>query len=260
MPKAAASSKDFFDITFVRIEPGKFIRGTTKEQLQRILDNENWQADETLLADELPAREITITKAFEMSATEITQAQYQQVMGTNPSTRQGDKLPVVMVRYSDCVEFCRRLSEKTGRTIRLPTEAEWEYASRAGSISLWCFGDEEERLEDYAWYDWNALNGMMPVGTLKPNAWGLFDMHGNVWEWCSDFYSETYYADSPTVDPTGPESGSAHVVRGGYFFSPGWQTRCAERDSGGSIIEPGETFARPNLGFRIVREIEDSPR
>lgn len=241
---------------FVRIPAGQFRQGTTKEQLERMLANDDWQVDEELFLDETPARLVTISKPFEMLATEVTQHQYRLVMGEMPAKRQGDNLPVSMVRYSDCVEYCRKLSAMTGWKVRLPTEAEWEYACRAGSDGLWSFGSDDDRLEQYAWYDWNALSGLMPVGKLQPNKWGLYDMHGNVWEWCSDYYSE-HYSEGPVVDPTGPREGDARVVRGGYFFSPCWETRCAERDKGGSEIMPAEEFRKPNLGFRIVREIDE---
>lgn len=233
------------EIPLVRIGPGTFRRGSTKEQIREVL--ETWpSADETLLADEMPARRIQITRPFEISATEIRQKTFAAVMGSNPSIRKGEDLPVHNVLYEEAVEFCARLSSRTGRRYRLPTEAEWEYACRAGSEGLWCFGDRVEELDDYAWFDDNA-DGIANVAEKKANAWGLFDMHGNVWEWCSDFFAVDAYATGPDADPQGPESGPGHVVRGGSAFDEGFLTRSGERDF-------GPPFRKLNVGFRVVRE------
>lgn len=125
---------------------------------------------------------------FEMQQTTVTQKQWKEVMGSNPSRIKGDDLPVTNVSWYEAKEFCRRLSEKTGDVYRLPTEAEWEYACRAGSQRQWCFGNDEKKLEEYAWYYKNSDNTIHPVAQKKPNTWGLYDMHGNVWEWCEDEY------------------------------------------------------------------------
>jgi eukaryotic-like serine/threonine-protein kinase len=141
---------------------------------------------------------------------EVTQGEYERVMGTNPSHFKGDpRLPVETVSWQDAMTFCERLSalpaeRSAGRVYRLPTEAEWEYACRAGSTTIYSFGDSEGSLGDYAWYDSNSGSKTHPVGQKRPNAWGLYDMHGNVWEWCSDWYDGSYYASSPVDDPTGP--------------------------------------------------------
>ena len=125
------------------------------------------------------------------------------------------------VSWDDCQHFLERLNGRLGagaRGYRLPTQqAEWEYACRAGSESWYSYGDDEERLGEYAWYDSNSGYRAHPVGEKKPNAWGLYDMHGNVWEWCADCYARDYYANSPTHDPTGPSMGTHRVARGGSW-------------------------------------------
>jgi formylglycine-generating enzyme required for sulfatase activity len=149
------------------------------------------------------------------------------------------------------MEFIKRLNQKTGLKFRLPTEAEWEYAARAGSTTEFCFGDDEKQLGDYAWFGENSGGTTHPVGQKKPNDFGLFDMHGNVWEWCSDWYSDSYYEEckrqGTVVDPSGPRAGSFRVLRGGGWSYVAVYCRSANRygDS------PG--FRDDDLGFRLVR-------
>jgi len=162
--------------------------------------------------------EVTLSKPFYMGVTEVTQAQYQAVMGANPSDFKGETNPVDSVSWDNATEFCKKLYKKTRQAVRLPTEAEWEYACRAGSNTHFCFGDADEGLGDYAWYDANSDYTTHPVGKKKPNAWGLYDMHGNVWEWCSDWYLGEYAAGQ-AADPTGPARGSARVIRGGCWYA-----------------------------------------
>ncbi|MFO0946418.1 MAG: SUMF1/EgtB/PvdO family nonheme iron enzyme [Planctomycetota bacterium] len=243
--EGALAVSDLTGLSFVSIEPGSFRRGSTKEQVQSIVDN--WSnADGALLADELPDREIHLSRPFEISATEVPQKVFESVMGSNPSVRKGDDFPVHNVLFEEAVEFCARLSMKTGKKYRLPTEAEWEFSCRAGSGRLWSFGDDVDGLDQFAWYDDNS-DGIAIVGAKRANAWGLFDMHGNVWEWCSDFFATDAYATSSDTDPTGPPNGPGHVVRGGSAFDEAFLTRSAERDFGPS-------FRKMNIGFRIVRE------
>jgi formylglycine-generating enzyme required for sulfatase activity len=219
------------DIDFVRLEAGTFRMGSTPEQLSLV--TELWEeADARLMADELPAKLVEIARSFEISSKEITQREYETVVGVQPSRHLGEDLPVHNVLHSEAVQFCARLSALTGVVHRLPTEAEWEYACRAGNDGLWCFGDDVERLIDFAWFEENTL-GIEKVGRKRPNAWGLFDMHGNVWEWCSG-----NYAAQP----------GAYVVRGGSAFDGGFLTRSAERDY-------GPDYRKVNIGFRIVREL-----
>jgi formylglycine-generating enzyme required for sulfatase activity len=147
------------------------------------------------------------------------------------------------------VEFCRKLSElpaerSAGRVYRLPTEAEWEYACRAGSKTKWSFGDSESSLGDYAWYRSNSDSKTHPVGTKKPNAWGLYDMHGNVWEWCSDWLAD--YTTTAVSDPTGPATGSFRVFRGGGWINTRGYCRSAYR-YGLAPSLPGR-----HLGFRLA--------
>jgi formylglycine-generating enzyme required for sulfatase activity len=184
--------------------------------------------------------EVTLTQDYYLGMTQVTQGQYERVMGENPSYFQGDRVedrdssefPVERVSWEDAVAFCQKLSalpeeKAAGRVYRLPTEAEWEYACRAGSDTAYCFGNDEELLSDYAWYDDNSDGRPHPVGEKKANAWGLYDMHGNVWEWCSDWYDE--YPEGAVSDPSGPTEGSGRVFRGGSWLSGAAYCRSAYR-------------------------------
>ena len=178
------------------------------------------------------AHDVTLTKPFKMGVHEVTQAQYEQVMGVNPSKFKGADNPVENVSWDDAVEFCRRLSElpaekAAGNVYRLPTEAEWEYACRAGTTTKYSFGDDESEFGDYAWYCDNSDEQTHPVGSKKPNAWGLYDMHGNVLEWCQDWYGD--YPSGSVTDPTGPAVGSHRVIRGGSWDRTAGYCRSAHR-------------------------------
>jgi formylglycine-generating enzyme required for sulfatase activity len=156
--------------------------------------------------------QVKLTKGFWMAKTEVTQGQWESVMGDNPSNHKGNDLPVECVSWNECQEFC----QKAG--LALPTEAEWEYACRAGSTGPYAGSG---RLDDMGWYKGNSGNETHPVGRKQPNAWGLHDMHGNVWEWCADWYDSGYYAKSPEKDPKGGGSGGDRVLRGGsYWYDP----------------------------------------
>ncbi len=155
--------------------------------------------------DEQPQHQVTVAPFF-MSKYPITQAQWKGItflpkierdLNPNPSRFKGDSLPVESISWHDAVEFCQRLSQKTGRGYGLPSEAQWEYACRAGSKGKWCFGNDESKSGDYAWYWHNSNRKTHPVGEKKPNQWGLYDMHGNVWEWCADKWHDNY-KDAPT--------------------------------------------------------------
>ncbi len=192
-----------------------------------------------------PQHKVRITKPFYLGVHEVTQAEYEKVMGENPSNFKGARNPVEQVSWNDAVEFCRKLSAKEGKTYRLPVEAEWEYACRAGTTTLHSFGDNKESLGQYAWYSENSDKKTHPVGEKKPNPWGLYGMHGNVCEWCADYFA-SYYAVSPTDDPAGPKMGSNRVRRGGSWRFVARICRSANRfwywpEDGSSV-----------LGFRVA--------
>jgi formylglycine-generating enzyme required for sulfatase activity len=198
--------------------------------------------------NEAPQHQVEITKPFYLGVYEVTQAQYLAVMGENPSYIEGDNYPVEIVSWAQAQEFCARLSQKEGVTYRLPTEAEWEYACRAGTNTKFYWG----RVLDgrFAWYADNSLGGNQDVGTRKPNPWGLYDMNGNICEWCSDWYDQAYYSVGPASDPHGPQSGESRVVRGGSRLEEATSLRSSFRNK----------FAPDNggmgIGFRVVREVE----
>ena len=202
----------------VLIPAGKFMMGSPDSAQGRI----NF---------EVPQHEVILSKPFYMGVTEVTQAQYEAVMGTNPSYFKGATNPVEMVSWNGATEFCKKLSEKTRQTVRLPTEAEWEYACRAGTQTAFSFGDAPSALGDYAWWDGNSGKTTHPVGQKKPNSWGLYDMHGNVWELCADWYGE--YPEDPVTDPSGPATGDRRVLRGGAWdLNVTGGLRCACRGNG----------------------------
>jgi formylglycine-generating enzyme required for sulfatase activity len=206
------------------------------------------------------AHQVTLTKAFELGVHEVTQEQYEAVMGTNPGRYKGPQNPVEMVSWNDAVEFCRKLSampaeKKAGYVYRLPTEAEWEYACRAGTTTKYSFGDSESELGDYAWYAKNSVATTHPVGGKKPNAWGLYDLHGNVWEWCQDWYGD--YPSGAVTDPTGAASSSSRVLRGGSFLNRSsrggpFLYRSSRRGSALRLYSLPVTRTN-NLGFRPAR-------
>jgi formylglycine-generating enzyme required for sulfatase activity len=167
-------------------------------------------------------------------------------MMDNPSTNQGDNLPVVEVSWEDCQTFLVRLNDLVGGafTFRLPTEAEWEYACRAGSKTLYSFGDDEAALGEYAWYIANSEDKIHPVGKKKPNALGLYDMHGNVTEFCSDWLF--HYGRLAVTDPKGPPTSKERVVRGGSSFDEPWRCRSANR----CCLAPSARWS--NSGLRVV--------
>ena len=198
-------------------------------------------------ADEYPQHRVTLSP-FYIGKYPVTQAQWRAVMRTSPSHFTGPNHPVDSITWDEAVEFCRRLSYATSRVYRLPSEAEWEFACRAGMPTQYNYGDEEEFLVQYAWCLTNSVNHTHPVGEKKPNGWGLYDMHGNVWEWCYDWYAADYYPQSPSVNPLGPAKGSSRVLRGGSWYSlPNY---C--RSAGRSNHQPD--LRDPLVGFRVVCE------
>ena len=197
---------------------------------------------------EKPVHEVAISRDFYLGVCEVTQEQYDKVMGTNPSNFKGTKRPVENVSWEDAQRFCRKLSDQEGGTYRLPTEAEWEYACRAGSKTAYGFGDAKAELAKYAWSLRNSKGETHDVGQKQPNAWGLFDMHGNVFEWCLDRWPAHYSAATQT-DPAGPQKGDRRVQRGGSWNQTAGACRCAFRDP----AYPSTT--QPWTGFRVVRTL-----
>lgn len=268
----------------VLIPKGQFMMGSPESEKGR---NEN----ET-------QHEVTISKDYYLGVHEVTQAQYEKVMGAKPSYFQGDKIkgsssnhPVEQVSWEGAVEFCKKLSDlpeekAAGRVYRLPTESEWEYACRAGSKTAYSFGDNRRDLGNYAWFvnnsgikelDSDALWATLqdnrqeykkiqeyedtimsagcatrPVGEKKANAWGLCDMHGNVWEWCSDWYGE--YPKGAVSDPVGPREGSFRMYRGGSWFNEAVNCRSAIRYGNGRV--PPHKFC----GFRVALSPSTTPQ
>jgi formylglycine-generating enzyme required for sulfatase activity len=233
------------------IQAGKFIMGSPEAEAGRS-------------PHEGPQREVTISKPFYMGVCEVRQDEYETVMNNNPSEFKGKKLPVEMVTWDDALAFCKMVSTASGKNVRLPTEAEWEYACRAGTRSRFSYGDKDEDFCKYGnycdrsctasreWRDEKHSDGFdktAPVGSFKPNAWGLYDMHGNIWEWCSDRMSESYEGLS-SLDPQGIDSGNVRVVRGGGWGGPPAHLRSAKRMG----LAPG--VKHPSGGFRVVVECQ----
>jgi len=209
-----------------------------------------------------------VLRSFYVDKRLVTQAEYQRVMGKNPSRWKADENPVEQVRWSDAVRYCNARSRLDGldpcydlqtwecnfdaNGYRLPTEAEWEYACRAGANTAYSFGNSPSQLKDYAWFKDNSGSRPHPVGQKRPNPWGLYDMHGNVWEWCNDFYKVDYYQDSPQENPKGPKAGETKVVRGGA-----WKFSADSCRSGYRYNEdPGYVdacFGYDIYGFRCVK-------
>ena len=223
------------EMEFVWIEPGAFEMGSP--------------ASEGGFGNERPVHEVEISQGFYLGTHEVTQGQWEAVMGSNPSHHEGVDRPVEMVSWHDAQEFIGRLNDAEGDSLyRLPTEAEWEYACRADSPAPWSHGDDEDELGRYAWYSGNNdPSGTKPVGGKRPNRWGLHDMHGNVWEWAQDWFDPDYYGDSPLADPPGPDSGDGRVVRGGKFSNNAAGVRSAYR---GASPAGDRTNS---IGFRLLR-------
>ncbi len=196
--------------------------------------------------DETPVHAVTIARGYYIGKYEVTQAQWKRVMGSNPSHFKGDNLPVENISWNDCQAFVEALRKMTGKRFAMPTEAQWEYACRAGTRSEFSFGEDIGALAEHAWYFENSKHKTHPVGGKKPNAWGLHDMHGNVYEWCADWYSEGPYPDGETSDPGGPVRGWRRVLRGG-----GWIFVPDNLRSGDRGFSPPD-YRSPEYGFRCV--------
>jgi len=221
-------------------------------------------ADEESYGVVFPQHHVRISKPFYLGVYEVTQAEYHRVTGTNPAScsksgafadrvagQDTGRFPVEMVSWEDAVTYCRQLSalpdeRQARRVYRLPTEAEWEYACRAGTTTAYSFGPVLKRSD--ACFERSILSDHpLPVGSHRPNAFGLYDMHGSVWEWCADWLELSYYERSPVDDPPGPDSGTKRVHRGGAWAGPAWACRSDYRGKGD---EPSDRFE--NLGFRVA--------
>jgi formylglycine-generating enzyme required for sulfatase activity len=235
-PASDDFSVNSIGMRFVPILPGTFTMGEEKVDVFG-----------TFLG---PVHKVTLTQSFHLGQHEVTQEQYEKVMRKNPSNFKGPQNPVEQVSWYDAVEFCRKLSElpaekAAGYEYRLPTESEWEYACRAGTTTSYSFGDSAAELAEYAWYDKNSGNTTHSVGQKKPNGWGLYDMHGNMFEWCQDW--DGNYPSSSTTDPTGAASGSDRVLRGGSWGLHFDRCRSAYR------LRDSPDSRNYHLGFRVFR-------
>ncbi len=226
-------------MAFVLIQPGKFIMGSPENEIGRF-------------TGEIP-HAVNLTNPFYIQTTEVTQAQWKSVMGKNPSSQKGcgDNCPVEQVSWQDAQQFVQKLNQKEDTDkYRLPTEAEWEYACRAGSTAAFSNGGITEldcgndaNLDQIGWYCGNAKDQIHPVAQKKPNAWGLYDMHGNVQEWCQDWFG--VYPYDEVNNPKGPTKGSYRAMRGGTWYSPARDLRCASRFGS----PPHYRFR--HIGFRV---------
>jgi formylglycine-generating enzyme required for sulfatase activity len=250
-----------------RTETGAVSATTTKDAVEMVLvPGGSFQMGSGQEEDESPHR-VDIS-SFYMDKYEVTQEEYERVVGKNPSRWKGDKKPVDQIRWADAARYCNARSRLEGLEpvydesswhcryeasgYRLPTEAEWEYAARAGTTAAYFFGDDASKLERYAWFKKTSTRGTCPVGRKQLNSWGLGDMYGNVWEWCGDYYQEDYYQRSSEKDPQGPRTGKTRVVRGGCWDSRPDNCRSSHRN----YEDPGFTdicFAKDVNGFIGIR-------
>jgi formylglycine-generating enzyme required for sulfatase activity len=247
-------------------DPGDVVENSIGMKLVRIPEGEFSMGSHDY---ETPAHRVRITKSFLLGQTEVTQRQWERVMGNAKPWQgathitEGRDVPVTWVNWNEAVGFCEELTVQerregrlpSERSYRLPTEAEWEYACRAGTKSRYSFGNDEELLGDHAWFIENTAfrdrNHPQAVGRKRPNAWNLYDMHGNVAEWCSDWYDRDYYDSSPTDDPPGPLAARSYrVIRGGNWH--GYPADC--RSAFRLYISPANSNCY--VGFRVVCEVE----
>ena len=200
----------------VYVDGGTFVMGATEQ------DDEAW-------GDEKPQHKVTLDDYY-IAETQVTQALWQAVMGDNPSHWKGDNLPVETISWDDCQEFIKKLNQLTGKTFALPTEAQWEFAARGGNLSKGYKYAGSDNLDEVAWFGDNSNRQTHTVAQKKSNELGLYDMSGNVWEWCNDWYDYTYYELSPECNPQGPTSGVNRVLRGGCWDGVARRCRVLSRD------------------------------
>lgn len=245
IPKAG-DVKTFLGIEFVYIPSGGFTMG----------NNSKWK-------DQKPPHKTEISKGFWISKYEITQKQWKTIMRKNPSHFKGDDLPVDSISWFDAQDFIKKLNSKGEGNFRLPTETEWEYACRAGSETAFYYGNDESLLENYAWTTSNSDRHTHPVGEKLPNAWGLYDMIGNVWEWCEDWYDEDVYKRYDKGDSNPPQKGKWRVRRGAsgfrehkgdtyptFFYRSSWRGQCSPKFSFKFLIN-----IYRDTGIRCVRDL-----
>lgn len=233
------------NMVVIFIPAGEFEMGSPVSELKR--DEDEGQ------------HHVKLTKPFYIGKFEVTQLQYRVLMNENNSKFGGDKFPVENVNWYEAGRFLKKLSDKTGMKFRLPTEAEWEYACRAGTTTAFNTGTTLD--SDWANYDARKayadgligvyLDRTTEVGSYPPNAFGLYDMHGNVWEWCNDIYDKDYYKVTALNDPEGPQEGRSKVIRGGSWNDHAYKCRSADRN------KRWPEANQPIIGFRVVLEIEE---
>ena len=241
------------DFDMIEVEGGTFTMGATEEQGSDVSDNEK------------PAHQVMLSPYY-IGKTEVTQELWEAVMGSNPSFFSGNKnRPVENVSWDDCQVFINKLNRLTGKRFRLPTEAEWEYAARGGKKSKGYKYSGSNTIDDVAWYDTNSAGTTHPVASKAPNELGLYDMSGNVWEWCSDWYGKSYYEESPEPNPIGPEIGTLRVKRGGDWYFSANKCRVSFRNSNSQHYQtsenglrlvldmPKETFTVNGVSFNMVK-------
>jgi eukaryotic-like serine/threonine-protein kinase len=248
---------------FVLIPPGEFLMGSSPEEQTRFLEEARAVDDRWAMVripTEGPLHRVQISRPFYLGKYEVTQAQWEAVMGNNPSMFKDPEGPVDSVSWHDARFFSKRLDalsvteagspsiawQTPGMTYTLPTEAQWKYACRAGTTTAFSCGDDQDALDQCAWYRANSGEKTRAVGQLEPNAWALHDMHGNVWEWCADWDAPDYYTDAPPIDPPGAFTGSTKIFRGGSWGHPS----CSHRSAFRRGLSPD--FRYQSLGFRLA--------
>jgi formylglycine-generating enzyme required for sulfatase activity len=273
----------------ILIPPGEFLMGTADQERTQLLQQarvagDQWSLDQ--IPSEGPRHRVRITRPFWLGRCEVTVGQFRRfvdqtgyqtdaerdgiggyavvngswvqhpkfVWNGDHDFPQTDNDPVVFVSWNDAEAFCQWLSKHLDVEFRLPTEAEWEYACRAGTTTPWCGGSDDADLREYGWFGATSAGKLHPVGQLRANGFGLYDMHGNVWEWCADWYAADRYGPSPMDDPTGPLTGSSRIQRGGDWFYSSQQCRSAKRVFG----SPGDRSV--SLGFRLAAALPDAAR
>jgi len=243
---------------FIRIKAGEFLMGAP-------------DSDKQAGNNEKPQHKVKLTQDYYLGKYPVTQEQYYAVMGKNPSAVTSDYFrhheskvidtrhyPVEHVTWDMATAFCGELRQfdKQQRKFSLPTEAEWEYAQRAGTTTIYSFGDDPTDITLYAWYSGNSGGKTHEVGTKKPNAWGLYDMEGNVWHWCADWYAADYYLRSPAVDPQGPDRGTLRVVRGNQYSSVRGSLPGSGALNSRSAARLGSNRAGSDTGFRVCLRVD----